>query len=164
MKYYQIVEVRTDLDGSGNEDVLFSSTNYISALSYLKSVLHDRSKKPYLDHPCSYIQGRVYDLDDSIDPYDFNSIIASLADSIGYDIFDPYDWHVVSTESSIKLLRIRAGMTQSDFALFFQIPLKTIQSWEQSQRSPASYVVDLIKFKLCVCFPDIDFSDYYIVK
>lgn len=48
----------------------------------------------------------------------------------------------------IKKLRIRTGMTQKEFAKYFNIPKRTIENWEGGQRTPPPYVVELIKYKI----------------
>lgn len=39
-------------------------------------------------------------------------------------------------------------MTQKEFAEFFDIPLRTIQKWEQHDSEPASYLVSLMEEKI----------------
>ena len=48
----------------------------------------------------------------------------------------------------IKELRIRTGMTQKEFAKYFNIPKRTIENWEGGQRTPPPYVVELIEYKI----------------
>jgi len=50
--------------------------------------------------------------------------------------------------TDIKKLRVLTGMTQRAFGEYLNIPISTIQDWEQSQRTPPPYVVTLIKEKL----------------
>lgn len=49
---------------------------------------------------------------------------------------------------TIKDLRIASRMTQHEFADFLGIPFRTIQNWEGGQRTPADYIIRLIKYKL----------------
>lgn len=49
---------------------------------------------------------------------------------------------------NIKDLRNQTGMSQSQFAKFFKIPLSSLQKWEQSQRQCPEYLVELIEYKL----------------
>lgn len=46
---------------------------------------------------------------------------------------------------NIKSIRKETGLSQSKFATHFEIPVRTIQQWEQEVRTPPSYVVKLIK-------------------
>jgi DNA-binding transcriptional regulator YiaG len=50
--------------------------------------------------------------------------------------------------TSIKDLRIESGMSQSQFSEFFNIPLDTLQNWEQGRRKCPEYLIDLIEYKL----------------
>jgi len=45
----------------------------------------------------------------------------------------------------IKKLRQLTGMSQSQFALYFHIPLGTLSHWEQGIRKPPAYVVFMIE-------------------
>ncbi len=44
----------------------------------------------------------------------------------------------------IKQIRENLNLTQLELANLLNIPLKTIKNWEQNQRTPSSYIVDLI--------------------
>ena len=48
----------------------------------------------------------------------------------------------------MKHIRVSTGMTQKEFAEYFNIPLKTLQKWEQGERTPPQYVVELIEYKI----------------
>ena len=43
-------------------------------------------------------------------------------------------------EVSIAEIRKSTGMSQSEFAKFFDIPVRTLQDWEQERRVPPPYV------------------------
>ena len=45
---------------------------------------------------------------------------------------------------SIKNMRIRMGMSQSQFANYIGIPVRTLQEWEQGKRTPPSYIVKMV--------------------
>ena len=45
----------------------------------------------------------------------------------------------------IKELRNLTGMSQSQFAAYFGISVRTIQEWEQERKSPPAYLVGLLK-------------------
>lgn len=49
---------------------------------------------------------------------------------------------------TIKELRQQTGMSQSKFAEFLNISIKTIQNWEIDKRTPPEYVTELIEYKL----------------
>jgi DNA-binding transcriptional regulator YiaG len=51
-------------------------------------------------------------------------------------------------EPEIRTLRVQAGMTQREFSEYLNIPLRTIQEWEQGRRIPPEYVVELIRYKV----------------
>lgn len=46
---------------------------------------------------------------------------------------------------TIKELRAVTGMSQSQFADYLEIPVKTIQSWESGIRKPPVYINKLIE-------------------
>jgi transcriptional regulator with XRE-family HTH domain len=49
---------------------------------------------------------------------------------------------------TIKELRSLSGMTQHEFADYFDIPFRSIQNWEGGQRNAPDYVTKLIEYKL----------------
>ena len=49
---------------------------------------------------------------------------------------------------TIKELRQQTGLSQSAFAKYFEIPLRTVQDWEQDKRKPPEYLVKLMAEKL----------------
>lgn len=49
---------------------------------------------------------------------------------------------------TIKELRQQTGLSQSAFAKYFEIPLRTVQDWEQGKRKPPEYLVKLMQYKL----------------
>ena len=48
----------------------------------------------------------------------------------------------------IKDLRQQTNMTQAAFAESLNIPVRTLQDWEQGRRTPPDYVIELIKYKI----------------
>lgn len=48
----------------------------------------------------------------------------------------------------IKDLRLQSGLSQRTFAEYFNIPVRTLQDWESEKRTPPTYVIELIKYKL----------------
>ena len=49
---------------------------------------------------------------------------------------------------NIKDLRLTTDMNQTNFAKYFEIPLRTVQDWEGDRRTPPEYLVKLIQYKL----------------
>ena len=47
-------------------------------------------------------------------------------------------------EVSIAEIRKSTGMSQSEFAKLFDIPVRTLQDWEQERRVPPPYVPGMI--------------------
>lgn len=45
----------------------------------------------------------------------------------------------------IKELRNKMGMSQRQFAEYFEIPIRTIQCWEIGQRNPPDYIPKLLE-------------------
>ena len=48
----------------------------------------------------------------------------------------------------IKEIRTQTGMSQSQFADYFNIPLSSLQKWEQGQRRCPDYLLSLIDYKI----------------
>lgn len=48
----------------------------------------------------------------------------------------------------IKDLRSKTELSQSKFSALTEIPLQTIQGWEQGLRVPPKYVVDMLEDSL----------------
>lgn len=49
---------------------------------------------------------------------------------------------------SFKELRMLSGMTQKVFAIYFSIPLRTIENWERGVNKCPDYLFDLMIYKL----------------
>lgn len=49
---------------------------------------------------------------------------------------------------SVKELREAAGMSRVEFSEYFNIPYRTLQSWELSDRKCPEYVLQLMEYKL----------------
>lgn len=45
----------------------------------------------------------------------------------------------------IKELRKRTGLTQKDFAAYFNVPLRTIQKWERNGSVPPQYIPQMME-------------------
>ena len=46
---------------------------------------------------------------------------------------------------TIQELREKTGLTQSKFAEYFGLPLRTVQEWEQGRRKPPDYIPKLLE-------------------
>ena len=58
-------------------------------------------------------------------------------------------------ENIIYQYRSLLNMSQREFAIYLQIPLRTIQSWEQGFRNPPVHVVSLIQRILLLEKPEL---------
>ena len=45
----------------------------------------------------------------------------------------------------MKEFRVTTGLSQSKFAAYFGIPVRTLQEWEQGRQNPPTYLLDLLK-------------------
>lgn len=45
----------------------------------------------------------------------------------------------------IRKMRASTGLSQSKYAAYFDIPVSTLQDWEQGRRKPPVYVVSMMK-------------------
>lgn len=46
---------------------------------------------------------------------------------------------------TVKELRAKTGLSQSQFAAHFGLPVRTLQDWEQGRREPPDYVVAMME-------------------
>jgi len=46
---------------------------------------------------------------------------------------------------SIKEFRTETNLSQKAFAEYFEIPLRTLQEWEQGRREPSDYILKMMK-------------------
>lgn len=49
---------------------------------------------------------------------------------------------------NVREMRMRLGLSQSDFAARYNIPFRTIQNWETEQRIPPRYIIDLLESRV----------------
>ena len=63
------------------------------------------------------------------------------------EFFEPLNYEK-KEKSNIKEARQKAGLTQAEMAKKFEIPKRTIESWEAGVRKPPKYVEKLIIEKL----------------
>lgn len=49
---------------------------------------------------------------------------------------------------TIKEMRTACGMTQKAFCEYFNIPMRTLQDWENDRRTPPAYLAPLMEYKL----------------
>ena len=52
------------------------------------------------------------------------------------------------TAELIKTLRAQTGLSQSDFAEQYNIPVGTIRDWEQGRRKCPEYMIELLEYKI----------------
>lgn len=46
---------------------------------------------------------------------------------------------------TVKELRAKTGLSQSRFAAHFELPVRTLQQWEQGIQKPPDYVVAMME-------------------
>ena len=49
---------------------------------------------------------------------------------------------------TFKELRKQSGMTQKEFSEYFEIPKRTIESWDMGARKCPEYLLKLMEYKL----------------
>lgn len=49
---------------------------------------------------------------------------------------------------TFKELRQKSGMTQKEFAEYFEIPKRTIEDWDRGARKCPEYLLKLMEYKL----------------
>ena len=49
---------------------------------------------------------------------------------------------------TFKEMRQASGMTQKEFAQYFEIPKRTIESWDEGARKCPEYLLKLMQYKL----------------
>ena len=49
------------------------------------------------------------------------------------------------TGKDVKRIRDKLGLSQSEFAELLQVPVRTLQQWEQDRQEPRSSAVSLLK-------------------
>lgn len=49
---------------------------------------------------------------------------------------------------TVNDLRVKSGMTRSQFAEYFSIPYRTVQDWELGNRKCPEYLLKLMEYKL----------------
>lgn len=48
----------------------------------------------------------------------------------------------------MKTIREKTGLSQKEFAKKLEIPQRTIENWEEEKRTPATYIVKLIEYRI----------------
>lgn len=51
----------------------------------------------------------------------------------------------MSISQKIKAIRAAENLSQTQFAKKYEIPLKSLQNWEQGEREPPAYVVKFLE-------------------
>ena len=46
---------------------------------------------------------------------------------------------------AMRDFRLSTGLSQSKFAEYFGLPVRSIQEWEQGRKNPPSYLLELLK-------------------
>jgi putative transcriptional regulator len=62
---------------------------------------------------------------------------------------------------TIKEMRAQSGLSQSKFAAMFNIPVRTLQAWEQEQSTPPEYVIRMMERIIQMEKPASDFNPFY---
>jgi putative transcriptional regulator len=82
-----------------------------------------------------------------MDEDDFNGIIQGLSEAAalmrGEDV--PGIRVHVPTDSDVRAIRGRLGLSRTDFAKRFSLPLGTVRDWEQGRRAPDTASRNLLK-------------------
>ena len=87
--------------------------------------------------------GKPYTLEEVKDYYRNHSFLI-------YNDKNFYKWLEEQTvfkevEIEVKKFRASTGLSQSKFAEYFGIPVRTLQEWEQGRRNPPEYLLELLK-------------------
>ena len=129
MKLYQIVlaDFNQKTKELGDEHVTFQGFDYEEAKAALVRALIDFEKMSEYDKNHSIVEGRVYEIEDTVDTSDEDEIIEALIDCLGYNDLTLTDAEKIEAgllepAKTIRDLRIETGMSQHDFAEFFNIP------------------------------------------
>lgn len=56
--------------------------------------------------------------------------------------------HVMTHNELLRMARKKAGMSQAEFAGYFQMPVKTLRHWEINERKVPGYLLRLMLYKL----------------
>jgi len=82
-----------------------------------------------------------------MDEDDFNGIIQGLSEAAALmrseDV--PGIRVHVPTDSDVRAIRGRLGLSRTDFAKRFSLPLGTVRDWEQGRRAPDTASRNLLK-------------------
>ena len=62
---------------------------------------------------------------------------------------------------TIKEMRAQSGLSQSKFAAMFNIPVRTLQAWEQEQSTPPEYVIRMMERIIQMEKPASNFNPFY---
>ena len=101
--------------------------------------------------------------------------------SVNSRIFDNYTFTTYNDFMNIKELRNKTGLSQSNFARKYGIPVRTLQQWEQNRSSPSKYVLNMLEnipaayirhykpkplseFKLCIPDPFQNCNKIYPIQ
>ena len=137
MTVYETVDIREN-QGCADEYRNYIGTDPNAAINTAKDEWCRMSR---YDREHNRIEVRVWDMPDDIDLDDEDAVADVMIDAAG---FDELEWR---DEYSIKAIRESLNLSQSEFANRFNIPLATVQNWEQGRRKCPEYILDLINFR-----------------
>ena len=138
MRLYQIVTMDIRSNGErGDEYQAYLGFDLKEALAHHEQALINYENASEYDKERSVVEARVYNIPDDTDTTDEDAVIDAMCDCIGYDDI-----------SIIKELRLQSGMSQNQFADFFNIPPSSLKKWEQGQRQCPDYLIELIEYRL----------------
>lgn len=71
------------------------------------------------------------------------TVTESKSESVEIPV-DNYDKEKSEKQNEILKLRLAVGLSQTEFAKHFDIPIGTVRAWEQGHRNPQPYVVKMM--------------------
>lgn len=129
--YYAV----TVIDSRGHE-YEFDSYKGFDFCEMLKVVLDFRK-----NDDCALVL-REYNLPKGINQDNEDEIANAIIECDSYAVLNNNDINVV------KILRKATGMSQNEFARYFEMPAGTLRNWEQGIRECPKYLIKLMAFKL----------------
>lgn len=132
VNYYTVTKI--DSKGYGDE---FDSYQGFDFDEMLKAALEVRKNDNYA------LELRMYKLPFGIDKDDEEEVAGAVLDCIGYDVLNEN-----SDINIAKILRKATGMSQNEFAKYFEMPAGTLRNWEQGIRACPEYLIKLMVSKL----------------
>lgn len=132
VNYYTVTEI--DSKGCGDE---FDSYQGFDFDEMLKAASEVRKNDNYA------LELRMYKFPFNIDKDDEEEVADAALDCVGYDVLNENgDINIA------KILRKATGMSQNEFAKYFEMPAGTLRNWEQGIRACPEYLIKLMVSKL----------------